>query len=87
MDYEFAKSTKKHGVSEDDMINIIKSKSGAKIGISREKLDKIAWVGNDKFDQKIEIIAIDFINYQYVIHAMPIEKRGEEKDDYMDRLW
>ena len=61
MDYKFAKSTKKHGVSEDDMINIIKSKPGAKIGISKEKLDKMAWVGNDKFDQKIEIIAINFI--------------------------
>jgi len=61
------------------MINIIKSKSGAKIGISREKLDKIAWVGNDKFDQKIEIIAISFITYYYVIHVMPVSKRGDEK--------
>ena len=87
MDYEFAKSTKKHGVSEDDMINIIKSKSGAKIGISREKLDKIAWVGNDKFDQKIEIIAINFITYYYIIHVMPVSKRGDEKDDYLEGLW
>ena len=87
MDYEFAKSTKKHGVSEDDMINIIKSKSGAKIGISREKLDKIAWIGNDKFDQKIEIIAINFISHQFVIHAMQIEKRGGEFDGKMDHLW
>jgi len=50
-------------------------------------MDKLAWSGSGYLDQKIEVIAIDFIDYQYVIHAMPIEKRGENKDDYMDRLW
>ena len=54
---------------------------------SEEKLDKIAWVGNDKFDQKIEIIAINFITYYYVIHVMPVSKRGDEKNDYLEGLW
>ena len=87
MEYQFANSAAKHNVSRVEVIKIIESKPGTKIGGSREKMDKLAWSGSGNLDQKIEIIAIDFINYQYVIHAMPIEKRGEEKDDYMDRLW
>ena len=87
MEYRFAKSADKHNVRRVEVIKIIESKPGTKIGESREKMDKLAWSGSGNLDQKIEIIAIDFINYQYVIHAMPIEKRGEEKDDYMDRLW
>ena len=87
MDYEFANSTKKHGVSKEDIIKIIDSQTGAKVGVSREKLDKIAWIGNDSFDQMLEIIAINFITYYYVIHVMPVSKRGGEKNDYLEGLW
>jgi hypothetical protein len=50
-------------------------------------LDKRAWIGLDELGREIEIIAINFIFYQYIIHAMPIEKRGGEFDDKMDHLW
>jgi len=65
----------------------MESKPGIKVGLSRENLDKRAWIGLDELDQKIEIIAINFISYQYVIHAMQIEKRGGEFDGKMDHLW
>ena len=87
MDYEFANSTKKHGVKEEVIVRIMESKPGIKVGLSRENLDKRAWIGLDELDQEIEIIAINFISYQYVIHAMQIEKRGGEFDGKMDNLW
>lgn len=87
MEYEFANSTNKHGVSREDIIKIISSKPGVKIGISFEKLDKMAWIGNDSFDQIIEVIAINFITYYYVIHVMPVSKRGGKRNDYLEGLW
>ena len=87
MEYKFANSAAKHNVSKEEVIKIIESKPGSKIGESREKMDKLAWSGSGYLDQKIEVIAIDFIDYQYIIHAMPIEKRGGEFDDKMDHLW
>ena len=87
MDYEFANSTKKHGVTKKVIIRIMESKLGIVVGLSREKLNKLAWIGLADSGQEIEIIAIDFSYYQYVIHAMPIEKRGGEFNDKMDHLW
>jgi hypothetical protein len=87
MEYEFANSSKKHGVKEEVIINIIESKPGTKVGLSRENLDKRAWIGLDELGRKIEIIAINFTSHQYIIHALQIEKRGGEFDDKMDHLW
>jgi hypothetical protein len=87
MEYEFANSSKKHGVKEEVIINIIESKPGTKVGLSRENLDKRAWIGLDELGRKIEIIAINFTSYQYIIYVMQIEKRGGEFDDKMDHLW
>ena len=87
MDYKFANSTKKHGVKEEVIVRIMESKPGIKVGLSRENLDKLAWIGLGELDKEIEIITIDFISYQYVIHAMQIEKRGGEFDGKMDHLW
>lgn len=87
MEYKFANSSKKHGVEEEVIVKIIESKPGIKVGLSRENLDKRAWIGIDELGRKIEIIAINFNFYQYIIHAMPIEKRGGEFDDKMDHLW
>ena len=58
-----------------------------KNGESRENMDKIAWIGDRDLGQKIEIIAINFITYYYVIHAMPIKDRGGEENDYLENLW
>lgn len=87
MDYEFANSAKKHGVKEKVIVRIMEFKPGIKVGLSRENLDKLAWIGLGELGKEIEIIAIDFISYQYVIHAMQIEKRGGEYDGKMDHLW
>ena len=87
MKVKFANSALKHYVTKSEILKIIKSKTGFKIGQSRENMDKIAWIGDGDLGKKIEIIAIDFISYQYVIHAMPIEKRGGELDEKMDHLW
>ena len=87
MEYKFANSSKKHGLEEEVIVKIIESKLGIKVGLSRENLDKRAWIGLDELGRKIEIIAINFNFYQYIIHAMPIGKRGGEFDDKMDHLW
>jgi hypothetical protein len=44
---------------------------GFAVGFSREIREKMAWVGLDQAGNYIEIIAIDFIYYWYVIHAKP----------------
>ena len=87
MEYQFAHSAAKHNVSKQEILKIIKSKTGYKIGESLENMDKIAWIGDGDLGQKIEIIAINFITYYYVIHAMPIKDRGGEENDYLENLW
>jgi hypothetical protein len=87
MKVKFANSATKHYVSKLEILNVIKSKTGIKIGESQEKRDKIAWIGDRNLGQKIEIIAINFITYYYVIHAMPIKDRGGEENDYLENLW
>jgi hypothetical protein len=87
MEVKFANSATKHCVSKREILKIIKSKTGYKIGESRENRDKIAWIGDGDLGQKIEIIAINFITYYYVIHAMPIKDRGGEENDYLENLW
>ena len=87
MKVKFANSATKHYVSKLEILNVIKSKTGIKIGESQEKRDKIAWIGDRDLGQKIEIIAINFNTYYYVIHAMPIKDRGGEENDYLENLW
>ena len=50
-------------------------------------MDKIAWISDLDLGQKIEIIAINFITYYYVIHAMPVKDRGGEENEYLEDLW
>ena len=87
MKVKFANSAKKHYVAKQDILRIIKSKTGIKIGKSRENMDKIAWLSDRDLGQKIEIIAINFITYYYVIHAMPVKDRGGEENEYLEDLW
>ncbi|MGI9195574.1 MAG: hypothetical protein ACR2IO_04125 [Candidatus Nanopelagicus sp.] len=87
MDIIFAKSAAKHSVSQDQVIKIMAGKSGRKIGVSKEMLNKLAWVGSDDFNEIIEIIAIDFITYKFVIHVMPISKRKAGEYEQMEGLW
>jgi hypothetical protein len=69
------------------VIKIMAGKSGRKIGVSKEMLNKLAWVGSDNFNEIIEIIAIDFITYKFVIHVMPISKRKAGEYEQMEGLW
>ena len=87
MDIIFARSAAKHQISKIEVVKIIDQKAGTKIGISREGLDKLAWIGLVDLDQMVEIIAIDFLEYLYVIHVMPIKKRGRKRYDQMEGLW
>jgi hypothetical protein len=87
MEIIFAKSAAKHSISKAEVIKIMVENTGTKVGLSRERLDKVAWIGGDSFNQLIEIIAIDFITYKYVIHVMPISKRGGVRDGQMEGLW
>ncbi len=87
MKVKFAHSATKHYVAKQEILRIIKSKTGIKIGKSRENMDKIAWLSDRDLGQKIEIIAINFITHYYVIHAMPIKDRGGEENDYLENLW
>jgi hypothetical protein len=87
MEVKFANSASKHYVPKLEILKIIKSKTGIKIGESREKRDKVAWIGDSDNGQKIEIIAINFITSYYVIHAMPVNDRGGEENDYLENLW
>jgi hypothetical protein len=87
MKVKFANSAIKHCVAKQEILRIIKSKTGIKIGKSRENMDKIAWVNDRDLGEKIEIIAIDFVTYYYVIHAMPIKDRGGEENEYLENLW
>ena len=87
MKVKFANSATKHYVSKQEILKTIKSKPGYKIGQSREKMDKIAWISAGDLGQKIEIIAINFVTYYYVIHAMPVKGKGGEENDYLENLW
>ena len=87
MKVQFASSATKHFVAKQEILRIIKSKTGIKIGKSRENVDKIAWISDIDLGQKIEIIAINFITYYYVIHAMPVKARGGEENEYLENLW
>ena len=87
MKVKFANSATKHYVSKQEILKTIKSIPGYKVGQSREKMDKIAWISEGDLGQKIEIIAINFVTYYYVIHAMPIKDKGGEENDYLENLW
>jgi hypothetical protein len=87
MEIIFAKSAAKHGVSKADVTKIMGEKPGTKIGQSKDRLNKLAWISRDNFNQWIEIIAIDFVRFKYVIHAMPVSKRGGKEDEQLEGLW
>lgn len=71
MSYVFSKSANNHQVPNESCIFIIENYEGFSVGFSRELKNKLAWVGLDQAGNYIEIIAIDFIYYWYVIHAKP----------------
>jgi len=87
MKVKFASSATKHLVAKQEILRIIKSKTGIKIEKSRENMDKIAWIGDRDLGQKIEIIGINFITHYYVIHAMPTRDRGGDENEYLENLW
>jgi len=60
--------------------------SATKIGSSREGSDKLAWVDFDKAGNLIEVIAIDFKFYLYVIHLKPV-KEGSNINEIKKRLF
>jgi hypothetical protein len=71
----FAKSIHNYGISVESCLQIIYNSKGNKIGLSREGSDKLAWVDFDLDGNLLEVIAIDFKFYLYVIHLKPVERR------------
>ena len=85
VNYLFAKSADNHGISRASCIFIIENYEGFSVGFSREVNEKFAWVGLDQAGNYIEIIAINFIYYWYVIHAKPASYQ-EGFDEIKKRL-
>ena len=85
MVYVFAKSANNHEIPHESSIFIIENYDGFNVGFSRELNNKVAWVGLDQAGNYIEIIAIDFIYYWYVIHAKPATHQ-EGFDEIKKRL-
>jgi hypothetical protein len=83
----FAKSAAKHQIPKSEVLKIINQTTGIKIGISKEGLDKLAWIGLAYPSQLVEVVTIDFITYKFVIHAMPISKRKGGEYEQMEGLW
>ena len=85
MSYVFAKSASNYEIPSESCIYIIENYEGFGVGFSRELRDKLAWVGLDQAGNYIEIVAIDFIYYWYVIHAKPASNQ-EGFDEIKKRL-
>jgi hypothetical protein len=83
--YVFAKSASNYEIPRESCIYIIENYEGFGVGFSRELRDKLAWVGLDQAGNYIEIVAIDFIYYWYVIHAKPASNQ-EGFDEIKKRL-
>jgi hypothetical protein len=62
MEIIIAKSAARHKIPKTEVLKIINIKTGSKIGISREGLDELAWIGLPDSNQLAEVIAIDFYN-------------------------
>ena len=86
MNLRFAKSINNYGVSDESAIYLIENNKSFEIGLSREGSKKIAWVGFDQFGTRLECIAIDFIDFLYVMHLKPVDSK-EDLDEIKKRLW
>ena len=75
----FAKSANNHGISLDLCETIINNYPGIPVGTSRENFHKLLWLVEASPGVLIEIIAIDFIHYYYVIHLKIAN--GKDKND------
>jgi hypothetical protein len=82
----FAKSINNHGLTIESCFEVMYHSSATKIGSSREGSDKLAWIYFDKAGKLIEVIAIDFKFYLYVIHLKPVEE-GSNIDEIKKRLF
>ena len=82
----FAKSINNHGLTIESCLEVMYHSSATKIGSSREGSDKLAWVDFDKAGNLIEVIAIDFKFYLYVIHLKPV-KEGSNINEIKKRLF
>jgi hypothetical protein len=82
----FAKSINNHGLTIESCFEVMYHSSATKIGTSREGSDKLAWVDFDNAGKLIEVIAIDFKFYLYVIHLKPVEE-GSNIDEIKKRLF
>ena len=85
MSYVFANSASNYEIPRESCIYIIENYEGFGVGFSRELRDKLAWVALDQAGNYIEIVAIDFIYYWYVIHAKPASHQ-EGFDEIKKRL-
>ena len=86
MNIRFAKSVNNYGVSDESATYLIENNKSFKVGLSREGNKKIAWVGFDKFGNRLECIAIVFIDSLYIMHLKPIDPK-EDIDEIKNRLW
>lgn len=82
----FAKSIHNYGISIDSCLEVIYNSPGNKIGLSREGSDKLAWIDFDQEGNLLEIIAIDYKFYLYVIHLKPVE-RGSNINEIKKRFF
>ena len=82
----FAKSIHNYGISIDGCLQVIYNSPGNKIGLSREGSDKLAWVDFDQDGNLLEVIAINYKFYLYVIHLKPVE-RGRNINEIKKRFF
>ena len=73
MEYQFARSINNYGISDKSAIYLIENNKSFEVGLSREGNKKIAWVGFDKFGNRLECVAIVFIDSYYIMHLKPID--------------
>jgi orotate phosphoribosyltransferase-like protein len=86
MEFRFAKSINNYGISEESATYLIANYKGFEVGLSREGIKKIAWVGFDQGGSRLECIAIVFTDHYYIIHLKPISSK-ESISEIKKRLW
>ena len=86
MNIRFAKSVNNYGVSDESATYLIENNKSFQVGLSREGNKKIAWVGFDKFGNRLECVAIVFIDSYYIMHLKPIDPK-EDINEIKKRLW
>jgi hypothetical protein len=82
----FAKSIHNYRIGVESCLQVVYNSPGTRIGLSREGLDKLAWVDFDQYGNLLEVIAIDFKFYLYVIHLKPV-KKGTNIDEIKKGLF